>query len=42
MQIKVEEEHYHAMMSYFVRNDLQKIVSHIEVLSYTLINREIL
>ncbi len=32
-QIKLEEERYHAMMSHFLRNDLQKIVSNLEFLS---------
>ncbi|MHA1993609.1 MAG: PAS domain S-box protein [Candidatus Hodarchaeales archaeon] len=32
-QIKLEEERYHAMMSHFLRNDLQKIVSNLEFMS---------
>jgi PAS domain S-box-containing protein len=31
-QVKLEEERYHAMLSHFLRNDLQKIVSNIEFL----------
>ena len=30
LQVKLEEERYHAMMSHFLRNDLQKIVSSLE------------
>ncbi|MHA2176201.1 MAG: PAS domain S-box protein [Candidatus Hodarchaeales archaeon] len=30
LQVKLEEERYHAMMSHFIRNDLQKIVSSLE------------
>lgn len=32
-QVKLEEERYTAMLSHFLRNDLQKIVSHLELLS---------
>ncbi len=32
-QIKLEEERYHAMLSHFLRNDLQKIVSNLEFLA---------
>jgi PAS domain S-box-containing protein len=32
-QLKLEEERYHAMLSHFLRNDLQKIVSHLELLA---------
>ena len=35
MQIKLEEERYHAMMSHFLRNDLQKVVSNLELLSFS-------
>ncbi len=31
-QVKLEEERYTAMLSHFLRNDLQKIVSHLELL----------
>ena len=31
-QIKLEEERYHAMLSHFVRNDLQKIVNNLDYL----------
>ncbi len=31
-QVKLEEERYTAMLSHFLRNDLQKIVSHLEIL----------
>ncbi|WP_455140660.1 PAS domain S-box protein [Candidatus Hodarchaeum mangrovi] len=31
-QVKLEEEHYHAMLSHFVRNDLQKIVNNLDYL----------
>jgi PAS domain S-box-containing protein len=31
-QLKLEEERYSAMLSHFLRNDLQKIVSHLELL----------
>ncbi|MHA2244266.1 MAG: PAS domain S-box protein [Candidatus Hodarchaeales archaeon] len=32
-QVKLEEERYHAMMSHFVNNDLQKVVNNLELLS---------
>jgi PAS domain S-box-containing protein len=32
LQVKLEEERYHAMMSHFLRNDLQKIVSNLELM----------
>ncbi len=32
-QVKLEEERYHAMLSHFVRNDLQKIVNNLDYIS---------
>ena len=32
-QVKLEEERYHAMMSHFINNDMQKIINNIELLS---------
>ena len=32
-QVKLEEERYHAMMSHFVNNDLQKVVNNLELVS---------
>lgn len=32
-QVKLEEERYHALLSHFVNNDLQKIISHTELIS---------
>ncbi|UCG89808.1 MAG: PAS domain S-box protein [Candidatus Heimdallarchaeota archaeon] len=33
MQVKLEEERYHAMMSHFINNDMQKIINNLELLS---------
>ena len=33
-QVKLEEERYHAMLSHFVNNDLQKIISNLELLVF--------
>lgn len=35
-QVKVEEERYHAMLSHFVNNDLQKIVTNLEFMRFEL------
>ncbi|MFX1284602.1 MAG: PAS domain S-box protein [Promethearchaeota archaeon] len=32
-QVKLEEERYHAMMSHFINNDMQKIINNVELLS---------
>lgn len=32
-QVKLEEERYHAMMSHFINNDMQKIINNLELLS---------
>ncbi len=32
-QVKLEEERYHAMLSHFINNDMQKILSNLELLS---------
>ena len=32
-QVKLEEERYHAMLSHFINNDMQKIISNLELLS---------
>ena len=33
LQVKLEEERYHAMLSHFINNDMQKIISNLELLS---------
>ena len=35
-QVKLEEERYHAMLSHFVNNDLQKIVNNLEFIRFEL------
>ncbi|MHA1941059.1 MAG: PAS domain S-box protein, partial [Candidatus Hodarchaeales archaeon] len=35
-QVKLEEERYHAMLSHFVNNDLQKIVNNLEFIRFDL------
>ncbi len=32
-QVKLEEERYHAMLSHFINNDMQKIINNLELLS---------
>jgi len=33
-QVKLEEERYHAMLSHFINNYLQKIINHLDLLSF--------
>ncbi|MFX0123689.1 MAG: PAS domain S-box protein [Candidatus Hodarchaeota archaeon] len=33
LQVKLEEERYHAMLSHFINNDMQKIINNLELLS---------
>ncbi len=33
LQVKLEEERYHAMMSHFINNDMQKIINNLELVS---------